>query len=240
MLSKSNKAFVVLFLLFELALIIIYGVLTEFNSHSGVDSSLPTEELKDDVQQVYPFFQDVHVMIFVGFGFLMTFLKHHSWTSVGFNYLIAAFAIQLAIPVLGFFLQLTSDNKYWEKVQLTIHSLVDGDFAAGAVLISFGAILGKCNALQLLVLATIEIVFYSLNASICVNQLEAVDVGGSMYVHTFGAYFGIAASLAMTPRPAHSDPKNTSGYFSNLFAMIGTLFLWMYWPSFNGALVTGN
>ena len=32
-------------------------------------------------------------MIFVGFGFLMTFLKHHSWTSVGFNYLIAAYAI---------------------------------------------------------------------------------------------------------------------------------------------------
>ena len=142
--------------------------------------------------------------------------------------------------MLGFFLQLTSDDKYWEKVPLTIHSLIDGDFGAAAVLISFGAILGKCNALQLLLLATIEIVFYSLNISVCANQLEAVDVGGSMYVHAFGAYFGVAASLAMSPKPAHTDPKNTSGYNSNLFAMIGTIFLWMYWPSFNGALVSGS
>ena len=92
-LTKSNKAFVYLFVLFELALIIVFGVLTEFNAYSGVDSSFPADEQKDVVPQLYPFYQDVHVMIFIGFGFLMTFLRHHSWTSVGFNYLIAAFAI---------------------------------------------------------------------------------------------------------------------------------------------------
>jgi len=35
--------------------------------------------------------QDIHVMIYVGFGFLMTFLKKHSWSAVGFNYFVAAF-----------------------------------------------------------------------------------------------------------------------------------------------------
>jgi ammonium transporter Rh len=45
----------------------------------------------------YPMWMDIHVMIFIGFGFLMVFLKHHSWSSVGFNYLIGAWAIQCGI-----------------------------------------------------------------------------------------------------------------------------------------------
>ena len=44
------------------------------------------------------------------------------------------------------------------------------------------------------VLATLEIVFYGLNEAIGAGLFKAVDIGGSMYVHTFGAYFGVAAS----------------------------------------------
>ena len=42
-------------------------------------------------------------MIIVGFGFLMTFLKRYSWSSLGFNFLFAAFTVQWAILVQGFF-----------------------------------------------------------------------------------------------------------------------------------------
>lgn len=48
-------------------------------------------------------FQDVHVMIFVGFGFLMTFLKRYSFGGVGFNFLIAAFGLQWALLMQGWF-----------------------------------------------------------------------------------------------------------------------------------------
>lgn len=48
-------------------------------------------------------FQDVHVMIFIGFGFLMTFLQRYGFSSVGFNFLIAAFALQWATLMQGFF-----------------------------------------------------------------------------------------------------------------------------------------
>ena len=47
-------------------------------------------------------FQDVHVMIFVGFGFLMTFLRKYSWGSVGFNFLLAAFILEWATLMRGF------------------------------------------------------------------------------------------------------------------------------------------
>jgi len=55
-------------------------------------------------------FQDVHVMIFVGFGFLMTFLKRYSFGGVGFNFLIAAFGIQWALLMQGWFHYLDSDD----------------------------------------------------------------------------------------------------------------------------------
>lgn len=129
-------------------------------------------------------------------------------------------------------------------IPLDIPSLIIGDFGAAAVLISFGALLGKINLLQLWVLCTLEIVFYSLNEALCAGHLKAVDMGGSMYVHTFGAYFGLAASFfyetkackeAFDPRhPRKNDCEG--GYVSQYVAMVGTLFLWMFWPSFNGAL----
>merc|ERR1719411_167152 len=60
-----------------------------------------------------------------------------------------------------------------------------------------------------------------------------------MFVHTFGAYFGLACSYALGKQMAGSkdaQDRNGSNYNTDLFAMIGTIFLWMFWPSFNGAL----
>jgi len=41
-------------------------------------------------------------MIFVGFGFIKVFLKTHQWSSVGFNFLIGVYALQLTILCAGF------------------------------------------------------------------------------------------------------------------------------------------
>ena len=42
-------------------------------------------------------------MIFVGFGFLMTFLKKYGFSSIGFNFLIAAFVLEYSLLVIGWF-----------------------------------------------------------------------------------------------------------------------------------------
>ena len=48
-------------------------------------------------------FQDVHVMIFLGFGFLMTFLKKYGLSAVSLNLLCSVLAIEVFTLTYGFF-----------------------------------------------------------------------------------------------------------------------------------------
>tara|TARA_B110000208_G_scaffold191644_1_gene259336 strand:- start:4887 stop:6002 length:1116 start_codon:yes stop_codon:yes gene_type:complete len=177
-------------------------------------------------------------MILVGFGFLMTFLKKYSHSALGFNFYLSALTIQLSILINGFFHCLFQNN--WHILLIDIESLISGDFAAGTILISFGALLGKTNLTQMVFLAILELIFYAFNESLGVEIFKAVDMGGSMYVHTFGAYFGLAASYMISDKKKLKSVNNVPNYLSDMFALLGTLFLWIYWPSFNGAFADGN
>jgi ammonium transporter Rh len=92
------------------------------------------------------------------------------------------------------------------------------------------------------VLATIEVIFYCLNEAIVIEIFKIADIGGSIVIHTFGAVFGIAASFFFQPSEAIRNKQGRDGstYNSDIVAMIGTLFLWMYWPSFNAATGEGS
>eukprot|EP00946_MAST-07B_sp_MAST-7B-sp1_P005013 g5013.t1 len=225
---------------FQIVLVVLYGMMTEYGP--GPD---PSSLNNSEIDQYYPFYQDVHVMIFIGFGFLMTFLKKYGFSSVGYNFLISCLAIQWAMVCNGLLHDPIVKGKSGLPIKLGITDLITGDFAAGAVLISFGAVLGKTSPLQMLLVVFFELIFYAVNESIGAGILSAVDMGGSIFVHTFGAYFGIAMSWVITrskfdkaTKDETGHPKNGSDKTSDMFAMIGTVFLWMFWPSFNGALAT--
>lgn len=98
------------------------------------------------------------------------------------------------------------------------------EFAAAAVLITYGAVLGKVSRLQLLVIGILEIVFYSINEMIAIEFLKYADAGGSIIIHTFGAYFGLALSRVLYNQKSLDNPKEESVYHSDLFAMIGKNF----------------
>ena len=68
------------------------------------------------------------------------------------------------------------------------------DFAAASVLISFGVVLGTTSPLQLIVMSLIEIVLFVVNEIIGRKYLGAIDAGDTIFVHAFGAYFGLAVS----------------------------------------------
>lgn len=120
--------------------------------------------------------------------------------------------------------------------------MILADFAAGAVLITFGAILGKCSLFQLWVVATCEVFIYCINEAIVVEIFKIYDIGGSIVIHTFGAFFGLSVALFFQAEEAIADKSslNAGNYLSDLVSMVGTLFLFAYWPSFNGALGSGT
>ncbi|EFB18483.1 hypothetical protein PANDA_016696, partial [Ailuropoda melanoleuca] len=179
-------------------------------------------------------FQDVHVMVFVGFGFLMAFLQRYGFSSLGFTFLLAAFALQWSTLIQGFL-----HARHGGHICVGVESMINADFCAGAVLISFGAVLGKAGPAQLLLLALLETVLFGVNEFVLLSLLGVKDAGGSMTIHTFGAYFGLVLSRVLyRPQLEKSKHRQGSVYHSDLFAMIGTIFLWVFWPSFNSAPTT--
>ncbi|XP_061563434.1 ammonium transporter Rh type A [Cololabis saira] len=181
--------------------------------------------------ELYPMFQDVHVMIFIGFGFLMTFLKKYGFSSVGLNLLLAAFGLQWGLLMQG--LWHMDDG----KIKINIFKMINADFSTATVLISFGAVLGKTSPVQLLIMTLLEITFFGINEHLVANVLKANDVGASMIIHAYGAYFGLAvARVLYRPSLRNGHENDGSVYHSDMFAMIGTVFLWMFWPSFNSAI----
>ncbi|TRY89455.1 hypothetical protein DNTS_016050 [Danionella cerebrum] len=224
-------------IILEVILIILFGVLVEYNDDTDAklwnkNRTSITNDYENEFYYRYPSFQDVHVMIFVGFGFLMTFLQRYGFSSVGFNFLIAAFSLQWATLMQGFF-----HGMHHGKIHVGVTSMINADFCTGAVLISFGAVLGKTSPVQLLVMAIFEVTLFAINEFILLSILGANDAGGSMTIHTFGAYFGLMVTRVLyRPNLEKSKHRSTSVYHSDLFAMIGTIYLWMFWPSFNSAI----
>eukprot|EP01062_Namystynia_karyoxenos_P007571 TRINITY_DN1265_c1_g1_i1.p1 TRINITY_DN1265_c1_g1~~TRINITY_DN1265_c1_g1_i1.p1 ORF type:complete len:566 (+),score=217.29 TRINITY_DN1265_c1_g1_i1:113-1810(+) len=236
-----NLGVLALFVVFQVVIIILYGTCTDYSDLSkGAHGKTSQSDAEAQVEQYYPFFQHVHVMVFVGFGFLMTFLKRYTFGGLGFNFLVSAAALQWGILCNGFWHNVFFDK--WEKITLDISTLITGDFAAAAVMITFGALLGKIGPLQLLLLGMLELIFYAINESIGVIEFQAVDMGGSIFVHMFGGFFGVAAAWVFTNKKHIKAAAKHAGSTptTDTFAMIGTMFLWMYWPSFNGALAEGT
>ncbi|KAM8976401.1 RH-like protein [Pelodytes ibericus] len=201
---------------------------------------LISEDYKNDREDPkhYSAFQDVNVMILLGFGFLFASLKKFGFSGVGFNFLIVAFGVQWAI-ILNTFL---SDQQNGVRA-VGLSSLCTGLMSVMPVIISSGAVLGKINPLQLLLLTAIEIPVFTGNRYFMTKYLLIQEHISMMHAHLFGAYFGLAVSWLISS-PSQSNianrEKEKSDKNSELFSMLGTLFIWVYWPSYNSVLLRNS
>ena len=82
----------------------------------------------------------------------------------------------------------------WPYIDVDLGTLLSADFATAAVLISFGVVLGVTTPLQLAVMTVLEIIIFVVNEVIGRNYIGAVDAGDTIFVHMFGAYFGLTVA----------------------------------------------
>ncbi|CAA98418.1 Ammonium transporter AmtB-like domain-containing protein [Caenorhabditis elegans] len=192
----------------------------------------------DDSRRVYsgtdyPLFQDVHLMIFVGFGFLMAFLKRYGFSAVSVNLLLSAFVIQFAMLLRGF---MTVAFQETGLFSIGIPEMISAESSCAAVLITMGVLLGRLTPVQFLLLAFFETGINVLVEHYVFNYLHVNDSGRSLSVHTFGAYFGLAAACVGHKKNVMEMDEHGGIHHSDLFSMIGTLLLWVFFPSFNAAI----
>ncbi len=124
-----------------------------------------------------------------------------------------------------------------------IDSLIKAEFAAVALLISAGAVLGRIKMGQYIQLGLLFIPFYMLNEWILLSGgLGLVpanvftDTGGSIVIHAFGALFGLGIIFNMTTKKEFKTPIESDAV-SDRFSMLGSMVLWIFWTSFCAALV---
>jgi ammonium transporter Rh len=183
-------------------------------------------------QNEYMIFRDIMVMLLLGFGYLMTFLGKYGLGAVGLTMMLTVLNMECNLIIEGFFTGNTD---------IGMSDLINAEFSAAALLISFGALIGRATPLQMCGIAVAESLFYAANKVFIVfGLLQAEDVGGTITIHMFGAYFGLAAAKAMGPQEKESASNNAATTVSDVLALIGTTLLWVYWPSFVGATETGD
>ncbi|NWZ48123.1 RHBG protein, partial [Haliaeetus albicilla] len=216
--------------LFQGALLLFFTFFITYDEPSAQaeDANLVANQLSG----IFPLFQDIQVMLVVGLGLLLTFLPRYGLSVLTHNFLLLNFSTQWALVLQGL---LHRFHHGW--VHLDLRNLLTAEFAAVTVLISVGAVLGRTSPCQLLVMATCEIPVYLASEWAIITCLGVLDVGGTITIHVFSCYFGLGVSKALfgaAHRPVH--PKETTTPHSDLLSLVGTLILWVFWPSFVAVL----
>ncbi len=195
--------------------------------------------VKSEVASILEFQQydrAIHIMamLILGFGFLMVFVKNYGRSALTATFLLVSVALPLYMA--------GSTLIHGDGSKAEIEHLILAEFGAASLLIAAGALLGRIRMHQYLILGLLFVPCYMLNEWIILDNglglLKSgfADTGGSIIIHAFGALFGMGATISLTSSDSFEKPI-TSNDSSDRFSMIGSMVLWIFWPSFCAALV---
>jgi ammonium transporter Rh len=150
--SRNRKIFGFLLLFVEIIIIVIYGIFVRTEVHNSNVNNI----------DYYPMYQDINVMMLIGFGYLMTFIKHHLWSTLSYTFFINAVVVQLYMLLQPFWHHVF-EGHWGDKIFVVEKTFTAASYSVASVLIAFGAVLGRVGPLELLIMALVQIVGYTLN-----------------------------------------------------------------------------
>lgn len=245
--GQTPPLYWMLFIIFGIIQIIFIILLANYydwdNLNMPKNFHTNNKKAEFEIKNKYKLFQEINIMIFLGFGFLRSFLKHHSWTSIGITFLAGVLSFEFGLFTLICWGSIFSEK--WEEGIFNFQFLFDASYCSATIVISLGAVLGKLSIPQYLVMIFIETIFSTLNYILLRLKMNIIDVGGALTVHLFGSMFGGVFSLVSfvtrnERERIRTSPHLGSNYNSNIFALFGSLILITYWPSFNTSLIVEN
>jgi ammonium transporter Rh len=178
----------------------------------------------------------IHIMamLLIGFGFLMVFIKKYGRSALTATFLL----VSISLP---FYFLVHTSGLFGESGS-EIEELILAEFGAASLLIAAGAVLGRLKMYQYIILGLMFIPFYMLNEWIVIEngfgilKSGVADTGGSIVIHAYGALFGLAVAMSMTTKKDLEKPIEADAT-SDRYSILGSMVLWVFWPSFCAALV---
>lgn len=162
----------------------------------------------------------------VGLVYTRSFLKAYGLGSVGYCLLILCVSVQWSMIV--------ESLVNGTVLHVSFANLMNGCSSAAAVLVSFGALVGKVDPLQILTLVLIELPCYCWNKVVFLQmgseKTPLVQDRGTLLIFLFGSFFGLAAGKTLGV--PEMDWLNRSQRNTELLSLFGTCCLWCSLPSF--------
>ncbi len=202
---------------------------------TGSEAGSITESIRQIEQ--YNFSIHIMAMLLVGFGFLMVFVKNYGYSATTGTFLVVSAGLPLYLC-----LRSTGILSLEPIAANNIHALLLAEFACASALIAMGAVLGRLRVYQYAFIAMLLVPAYMLNEWLVLDgglgiTKGFVDSAGSIVIHAFGAYFGLGMTLMITKIGDRKKSIESDGT-SDRFAVLGSMVLWIFWPSFCSAIVS--
>lgn len=183
----------------------------------------------------YNYSINILAMLLVGFGFLMVFVRRYGFSATTGTYLVVATGLPL-------YILLRANGIFGHALTpQSVDAVIYAEFAVAAGLIAMGAVLGRLRVFQYALLALFIVPVYLLNEWLVLDNASGLtegfqDSAGSIAIHAFGAYFGLGVSIVLTTAAQRAQPIESDAT-SDRFSMLGSMVLWLFWPSFATAIV---
>ena len=238
--NSRNTVFLIIALIVCIGVAIAFCPAVNKNIAEGMaqltGQSIDTSSMSYDARTIFDtlcYNRSIHIlaMLLLGFGFLMVVVRGHGYSSITATLL----AVSTAIPV-----YMLIKSFMGEGSALSIDAFMWAEFAAASLLIAIGAPLGRLTMDQYLLMGALFIPVYLFNEWLILESgmfTGFQDTGGSVVIHAFGAYFGLGL-VATTAKKFEDGPSCESDSVSNQFSLLGSLVLWVFWPSFTSAVAS--